>query len=950
MLITDLLHSFRRGLFVMAVGALTLFHSPVAAADAPGRYDPVADPRAVVTTGHARFTILTPQLIRMEWAADSKFEDRASLAFLNRRLPVPEFTHESAPDGGRTMIQTSMLKLVYTPGNSDGKFAADNLSITFSLSGKEIIWKPGMLDTGNLLGTTRTLDRVQGSDVQLEPGLISRDGWTIVDDSSRQLFDSDDFSFTAGERSPWPWVTARPGGDRQDWYFFGYGHDYKRALYDFTCVAGKIPLPPRFAFGTWWSRYWAYTDQQFNQLIRGFRQHDTPLDVLVIDIDWHPTFNEVAGNTQLDASSHKLGWTGYSWNKLLFPDPDQFLKGIHQQGLRATVNIHPASGVQPWEDHYPEMARAMGIDPASKQYVPFDITEKKFATNYMNDMIHPLERQGINFFWLDWQQEDTTSIAGLNPTWWLNYVFFTDQQRQGKRALLFHRWGGLGNHRYQIGFSGDTISVWDSLAFQPYFTATAANVGYAYWSHDIGGHMPGAIEPELYLRWIQWGSFSPILRTHTTKNPEAERRIWAYPEPYSDLMRESFARRYALQPYIYTEARKTYDTGLALLHPLYYDWPDAPQAYGAKNEYMFGDSMLADPVTQPVAKDSQLAKVPVWLPPGDWFERDSGASFHGPVTVEREFSISQIPMYVKGGSIIPMQPPMSYSGEKPVDPLILTVFPLQNGHASKYRLYEDAGDTTGYERGDYTWTSIQAALNADGTMLKLSVAPTVGHYAGMPNERAYEFRLPGNWPPSSVTVNDEPLSYSSTTAKPGWHFEGNTLTTMITTRRFSTGDTVTVKLRIDPQLAHNRSMLDSLAGKLARLRETYDILNAAWPAAGSPDLLIDAMQTGDRISYHPATAFAEVSGLSAKLSSLTKIIDAMHATETSPAFSTMSQDRKYQTQKLEEYNGLINTALAHIADINPAPSVSSNGTTRTGLSRKITGESQSGGLEIRNLK
>ena len=112
---------------------------------------------------------------------------------------------------------------------------------------------------------------------------------------------------------------------------------------------------------------------------------------------------------------------------------------------------------------------------------------------------------------------------------------------KAKRALLFHRWGGLGNHRYQIGFSGDTISVWDSLAFQPYFTATAANVGYAYWSHDIGGHMPGAIDPELYLRWIQWGIFSPILRTHTTKNPEAERRIWAYPEPYSDLMRDCFS-------------------------------------------------------------------------------------------------------------------------------------------------------------------------------------------------------------------------------------------------------------------------------------------------------------------------------------------------------------------------------------------------------------------------
>jgi alpha-glucosidase len=203
----------------------------------------------------------------------------------------------------------------------------------------------------------------------------------------------------------------------------------------------------------------------------------------------------------------------------------------------------------------------------------------------------------------------------------------------------------------------------------------------------------------------------------------------------------------------------------------------------------------------------------------------------------------------------------------------------------------------------------------------------------MLNERAYEFHLAGNWPPSSVTVNNEPLAYSSTAANPGWRFEGNSLTTVITTRRYSTRDTVTVKLRIDPQLTDNRSMLDGLPGKLARLRETYDILNAAWPAAGSPDLLIDAMQTGDRISYHPQTAFAEVRGLSAKLSGLAKIIDAMHATETSPAFAMMKQDKKYQSQKLEEYNGLINTALAHITDINPSTSVSSNATSAPGVSR-----------------
>jgi hypothetical protein len=473
--------------------------------------------------------------------------------------------------------------------------------------------------------------------------------------------------------------------------------------------------------------------------------------------------------------------------------------------------------------------------------------------------------------------------------------------------------------------------VWESLAFQPYFTATAANVGYAYWSHDIGGHMPGVIEPQLYLRWIQWGIFSPILRTHTTKNEDAERRIWAYPEPYAGLMWQAFMRRYAMQPYIYTEARKTYDTGLAFLHPLYYDWPEAPESYNAKNEYMFGDSILAAPATQPVAEDSRLVKSSIWLPEGDWMEWDSGASFHGPVTLERRFSISQIPIYVKAGSIIPMQPAMSYTGEKPVDPLILTVFPLKNGQLSTYRLYEDAGNTPGYRYGEFAWTSIRAALSADGTVFTLTVAPAQGHYNGMRTARAYELRLPGSWPPSSVSVNGEPVTYASKQNTPGqlagagWRFEGDTLTTVITTRSFPVSGAVRITVKIKPELTRNRSMLDSFAGKVRRLRETYDILNAAWPKGWSPDSLIDAMQTGDRIGYHPETAFAELSALSAKLAGLDKQIDAMHATAASPAFAQSNQDNDQIHQNLENYNRLIDTALRHISDINePQPQASTN--------------------------
>ncbi|MDR3738733.1 MAG: glycoside hydrolase family 31 protein [Terracidiphilus sp.] len=827
--------------------------------------NPVADPKAVVTFGQARFTVLTPELIRMEWAADGKFEDHASFVFLNRRLSVPKFSHsvEEVSRAQRLVIETSALKLVYTPDGKPGannQFAPENLTITLAVDGKQVTWHPGMDDPENLQGTTRTLDGALGGKTKepIEPGLVSRAGWAVVDDSDRPLFDSAEFSFKEGEKSPWPWAIERPAGKRQDWYFFGYGHDYKKALGDYVRVAGRIPLPPRFAFGAWWSRYWAYSDQEIGEIIRDFRLNSTPLDVFVIDMDWHISRDqlEAQGEKDPDASGHGLGWTGYSWNKLLFPDPAAFLAQLHAEGLKTSLNMHPASGVQPWEDAYPAMTKAMGIDPATRKYVPFDITDKRYATNYMNLLHHPLEKQGIDFWWLDWQQEQTTKMAGVNPTWWLNYVHFTDQERQGRRPLLFHRWGGLGNHRYQIGFSGDTISVWDSLAFQPWFTATAANVGYAYWSHDIGGHMPGAVEPELYTRWVQFGAFSPILRTHTTKNPDSERRIWAYPEPYADVLRAAFRERYALQPYIYTEARKTYDTGVAFFRPLYYDWPEANEAYSSKDEYVFGDQMLVAPVVTPADKVSGLATESVWLPKGEWIERATGKHFTGPVTVERSFSIEQVPVYVKAGAIVPMQPPMQYTGEKPIDPLIVNVWSLEPGASSSYAVYEDSGVAEEYQHGVFARTPIKAMQTGD--TLRVEIGPVEGGYAGMLKTRAYEVRLPADWPPESVAINGVAAHRSDAAGKGGWSYQGNTLTTVIPITAESVEKAVVIEVRRAAGLTARRGELDGFAGAMSRLRGAYDALYKTGPIAGPPNTLIEPMQTGDRLSYFPERAVEEI--------------------------------------------------------------------------------------------
>ncbi len=889
----------------------------------PGQFDPVADQRATVSLGKARFTVLTPQLIRLEWSADGRFEDHASLVFLHRRLPVPNFTRSVTKSGTKPilLIKTGQVSISYSPSTQHERFSKDNLRIDFSLNGKQGTWRPGTPDSGNLMGTTRTLDGALGGKTRepIEPGLISRDNWTLVDDTSRPLFDSADFRFSREPDSPWPWVKLRPEGERQDWYFFAYGHDYKKALADFTKVAGRIPLPPRFAFGAWWSRYWAYADQELEDLVRGFRANDVPLDVLVIDMDWHRTFGQNWWSAEKDQAGQRLGWTGYSWNKLLFPYPDQFLSQVHRDGLKATLNLHPASGVQPWEDAYPEMAKKMGIDPATKKYVPFDITNKAFATNYMELLHHPLEKQGIDFWWLDWQQQPQTQTPGLNPTWWLNYVHFSDQERQGKRPLLFHRWGGLGNHRYQIGFSGDTISVWESLDFQPWFTATAANVGYAYWSHDIGGHMPGAVDPELYTRWIQFGVFSPILRTHTTKNPESERRIWAYPEPYSDLMRDSFHRRYALIPYIYTEARHTYDTGVAFLRPLYYDWPEQDEAYVAKQEYLFGDSLIVAPVTAPVDKASGLASKSVWLPPGDWFEWDSGRHFRGPTQLQRKFSIQEIPVYARAGAIVPMAPKMRYTGEKPVDPLILMLFPMMPGQETSYTLYEDASDSRGYQIEEAARTQVRATQA--GTDVTIQISPVRGSYPGMPKERAYELRLPGDWPPESVTANGSPLPYRADHHQVGWHYDGNTLTTVINLARMPVATAVTIQVRRSSDLLARRSELDGFAGSMRRLRDAYDSLNQTWPLGWSPDSLIDAMQSGNRLSYDPASAGAEFSHYRQALQKSTADIEALtkglSEQEMQSIADRVGTDWKSDAAKksITEYRGRVARAAAQMADV-----------------------------------
>jgi len=815
-------------------------------------FNPVADPASVVTIGNARFTFLTSRLVRMEWSPDGRFEDRASFAFVNRRLATPtinrgnRFAVDAPLSGGGGTSETfgtDDLRITYSTSHGKDRTTRERfdepgvLEIKFRMGDQWVGWTPQSRPTGNLKGTVRTLDGVSGS-CELEQGLLSRDGWALIDDSQRLLLDP-----LAGggkpDSSDIAWATPRKNPEALDWYFFAYGHDFKQALADFIKVAGKIPLPPRYVLGSWWSRYWAYTDKELKDIVHQFDEHGVPLDVLVIDMDWH-----------LD------GWTGYTWNKDYFPDSKAFLRWCKDQGLRVTLNLHPADGVGKHEAMFNQFKAAMGVTEKTCYRIPFDCTDRRFVDNYFKLLHHPQEEAGVDFWWMDWQQGNNTKIPGLDPLFWLNYLHWVDMERRPKapRPLIFSRWGGLGNHRYQIGFSGDTYNNWESLAFQPYFTATAANVGYGYWSHDIGGHQPGPVGPELYARWIQYGIFSPVLRTHCGKRPDAERRIWAFPDDVFKVCKDAFELRYALIPYTYTACRQAYDTGVSLCRPMYYDWPEHDEAYARTNQYMFGDDLMIAPVVTPADPVSGVASAEVWFPPagGDapgWVEWCSGRVFNS-TTTRLSYALRDIPVFARSGAVIPMQPPMRRTGEKPADPLILNIFDAgpRGAKSGAGRVYEDDGLSSRYQRGEAAVTRVSHSLQ-DGERI-IDIAPAEGSYPAMARERAFEVRLPFVLPPERVTANGAELARAASPGNSRWWYDERTATLTVRTTHVSVrhGVRIGVKLSLvgDDVLR---------AGLIGQLNVLDDVLATLGPAA--PASIKDAAAIRACIETDPQLAMAK---------------------------------------------------------------------------------------------
>ncbi len=581
------------------------------------------------------------------------------------------------------------------------------------------------------------------------------------------------------------------GGDVEDGYLFAYGHDYAGALSTLARLTGSAPLLPRSIFGVWYSDYTPYTSADIEDTIYpAFQKNQVPLNTLSLDTDWK------APND----------WDGWEWNTGLFPDPSAFLTWARTHGVDVTLNIH--SSIDDHDPELPEAERIAGTPLASSScsagpckvwdWSTVSQAESNFALQ------QSLQKQGVSFFWLDWCcDESVVSMPGLTPDSWIDHLYAQEMVNQGQRGFVLARIGSSNDdpvevypagpwsdHTSTIAFTGDAWATWNTLTQEVALTPDEATIGEPYVSDDIGSFLgtPPLGAPDsadLYDRWVQWGTFAPILRLHS----QNEARLpWQYPQPVQGIT-ESFLRlREALIPYTYTLADQAHDDGLPMTRPLYLDYPDQAAAYDHPDEYLFGSDMLVAPVTSP----GDVADTTVWFPPGRWVDYFTGATFTGPATTTMAVPLNRMPVFVRAGGIIPEQSSSTKTTTAIPRQMVLKVF---SGSRGTFRLYGDSGTGLGYTKGQSTETTITDSVGSAGatTAAQVTVGAARGHYDGEPSAVSYRLEMVDLTEPTAVTLDGTRLHRrTSTSDAPGWSYQASTATAVVTTGSMSTAHSFTV--------------------------------------------------------------------------------------------------------------------------------------------------------------
>jgi VCBS repeat-containing protein len=648
-------------------------------------------------------------------------------------------------------------------------------------------------------GYRRSLDGFNGDNgaPTTTPGLLHKDGWYLLDDTTSALYDP-----ATGK------VTQRPshgGGSYLDGYLFGFGHDYKQGLSDLATLTGPPKLLPEWAYGVWYSEYFdrKATDYE-NKILPAFRSEGVPLDVLVTDTDFK------SPNT----------WSGWEMDPAKFPDPKAFFDWAAAQGLHNTLNIHPSIAAN--DPQYTQaqatakgklLKGGCGSDTGSDCY-SFDWGDPNQLKAYM-DLHQTMERQGNDFWWLDWCCDNSlSSLPGVTPDAWINQQYATDANKNiGRGFVLSRAYGSLqaggysgqqglstgpwADKRTTVHFTGDTASSWATLKAEVGYTpGESAATGMSAISHDIGGFndttgLTGSetyssggntvtshkLPDDMYARWVQLGTFQPIDRLHGN---HSDRLPWQYGAAARSAADKFLNLREDLVPYTYTLAQQAADTGIPVVRPTYLEYPDEPQAYAtAGSEYFYGSDMLVAPVTTP----GTTATTSVWLPPGQWTDYFTGRTYTGGTTQNITTGLDTMPVFVRAGAVIPTRTHnVTNNDENPLGKVTLTVAPGASGTST---LYEDNGTTTGPGRDAIT----MIRYNQTRSARTLTICPVGRPYPGQVKKRQWTITFLGATAPHVVTLGRTRLSPAD------YHFDSttHTLTVTLPTRSVHTPLTVTFR-------------------------------------------------------------------------------------------------------------------------------------------------------------
>lgn len=652
-----------------------------------------------------RISVISERIVRLEYSEEGTFVDSPTQLVKRRDLGIPDFSIRQ--DTNIVEVSTKYFILTYIKEKPFAGTAVDpmkNLKISLQSKDKERKkdWYYGHPEARNLKGNMIGVD--MGLPKNLERGLYSLDGFCSIDDSKSKLMNEDG---TFEDAIP----------NHIDIYVLMYDKDFKQVLLDYFKMTGAPALIPRYALGNWWSRNYKYDEKSSYELIRNFEKNKIPLSVMLYDHDWH--IRDVGENKKLKV--------GYTFNKDLFPDSKRLIDEFHKRGIRVGLCVNPAEGFYPHETYYKQAAAALEVK--DNKLIQFDPLNPKVLDVFFKMFLHPLETLGVDFFWNDSKYEDNIKHWALN-----HYMFLDSGRDNAKRPLILGRGSIFAPHRYPVLYGGSSEISWEQLKKLPFYYLNAANMGVSWWSHDVAGNHGGMEDGELYVRYLELSTFSPILRFHGARGIYYKKEPWLWDVKTEQIAIEYLRLRHRLIPYIYTEAYFYTKTGTPLIQPFYhnYMWVYDDELY--KNQYYFGSQLLVCPILD--KKDLMMNRTihRFFLPEGEWYDFVTGKKFIGNKKYSSFYREEDYPVFAKAGAIIPLSNRSDYNNTGlPVD-LEVQFFP---GQSNTYILYEDDGVTALYREGYYLKTSIDYNYVKDN--FTVVIRSIDGKSGIVPDKRNYKF-------------------------------------------------------------------------------------------------------------------------------------------------------------------------------------------------------------------